>query len=229
MANETEFDTSGDLASRIENYREEFVGTQTEVESVEYPDPDKPWLEVLTWLIARADDGTIKRSDPSNPNVDTFVYDNSGSTDTIAVSRSDGTQDPVADTGATRTAEKLGVVEDNPAKLEADLGGRTAKLADEQATQTAKRLRIVEDTTDGTISLKAVTSDNTLVTVAGNSTTSSSGESLSDDTAVQNDAVTFPTVPMIDKTVGNIETDYDIPVGGMAYSLKEDQLLINKP
>ncbi|RLM68603.1 hypothetical protein [Halorubrum sp. Atlit-26R] len=229
MANETEFDTSGDLASRIENYREKFVGTQTEVESVEYPDPDKPWLEVLTWLIARADDGTIKRSEPSSSNVDTFVYDNSGSTDTIAVSRSDGTKDDVADTGATQTAQKLEVVDGDPAGLEADLGGRTAKLADEQATQTAKRLRIVEDTTDGTISLKAVTSDNAVVTIAGNSTTSSSGESLSDDTDVQNDALTFPTVPMIDKTVKNIEESYEIPIGGLAYSLKEDQLVVNKP
>jgi hypothetical protein len=221
-------DDGADLEQRIQEYIDQFTGSQTSVESVEYPDPDKPWLEVLTWLIARADEGTIKRSDPSSPDVDTFVYDNSGSTDTIAVSRSDGTKDDVADTGATQTAQKLGVVDGDPAKLEANVGGRTAKLADEQATQTAERLSIEEDTTDGTVQLKAETSDG-VVTVAGNSTTSSSGETLSDDTAVQNDALTFPTVPMIDKSVTQIEQDYDIPIGGMAYSLVDGQLVVNKP
>jgi len=221
-------DDDADLEQRIQDYADQFLSSQTAVESVEYPDPDKPWLEVLTWLIARADEGTIKRSDPSNPDVDTFVYDNSGSTGTVKVARSDGSKVDVADTGATQTAQKLGVVDDTPAKLEANVGDRTATLANEQATRTADRLSVEEDAADGTVQIKAETSDG-VVTVAGSSTTSDGGESLSDDPSVQNDALTFPRVPMIDKSVAQIEQDYDIPIGGLAYSLVDGQLVVNEP
>jgi len=92
---------------KIQAYKEQFAGEETDVKDIPYPKPDQQWFNTLTWLLRGVDAQTIQFGDPDE-------YTDAES-DVVVLHESNGSQvltyvgDEQMTLASTRLADNLDV------------------------------------------------------------------------------------------------------------------------